>query len=92
MGAMSPIPRDLSLYGHKQDRRKDGTHEMNGPYTYSTCFGAEVKVVLLEVEKIRLVSRSAFIPHTGSIAMRLVGVHHCLYPLKKNNISIIQIK
>jgi hypothetical protein len=41
MGAMSPIPRDLSLYGHKHDRRKDGTHEMNGPHAYSTCFGAE---------------------------------------------------
>ena len=46
---------------------------MNGPYAYSTCFGAEVKVVLFDVEKIRLVSGSAFIPHTGSIAMRLLS-------------------
>jgi hypothetical protein len=47
MGAMSPIPWDLSLYGHKHDRRKDGTHEMNGPHAYSIFFGAEVIVVLL---------------------------------------------
>lgn len=51
MGAMSPIPRNLSLYGHKHDRRKDRTHEMNGPHAYSTCFGTEVKVVLLRGEK-----------------------------------------
>jgi len=87
MGAMSSIPRDLSLYRHKHDRRKDGTHEMNGPYAYSTCFGAEVKVVLFRGEKNPagqwVCLHSAY--RIDSHATAIVGVHHCLSPLRQKN-------
>ena len=87
MGAMFPISRDLSLYGHKHDRRKDGSQEMNGPYAYSTCFGAEVKVVLFRGEKnpacqwVRLHPAYRIDSHETAI----VGVHHCLCPLRRKN-------